>query len=85
VILCYSARKAPFNIDELGRVHVKLGKSDEETDLVRTEILLEDATVFVILNKEEGKWPFRIENYSDVNVTFYQQVSLFSNFIINFC
>ena len=54
---------------------MRLGKSDEVTDLVRTEILLEDATIFVILNKEEGKWPFRIENYSDVDVTFYQQVS----------
>ncbi|EXX73461.1 Vps13p [Rhizophagus irregularis DAOM 197198w] len=64
---------APFNIDEVGRVHVKVGKSDEVTDLIRTEILLEDATVFVILNKEEGKWPYRIENYSDVDVDFYQQ------------
>ncbi|CAG8825190.1 16574_t:CDS:2, partial [Dentiscutata erythropus] len=42
-------------------------------DLIRTEILLEDATVFVIFNKEEGKWPFRIENFSDVEVSFYQQ------------
>ncbi|CAI2166885.1 9593_t:CDS:10 [Funneliformis geosporum] len=77
LMLCYpglnKSWSAPFNIDELGRVHVRLGKSDEEIDLVRTEILLEDATVFVIFNKEEGKWPFRIENYSDVEVTFYQQ------------
>jgi hypothetical protein len=72
-------RSAPFNIDEVGRVHVKVEKSDEVIDLIRTEILLEDATVFVILNKEEGKWPYRIENYSDVNVDFYQQVGLFSN------
>ncbi|GES89872.1 vacuolar protein sorting-associated protein vps13 [Rhizophagus clarus] len=64
---------APFNIDEIGRVHVQVGKSDEVTDLIRTEILIEDATVFVILNKEEGKWPYRIENYSDVDVDFYQQ------------
>ncbi|CAG8609296.1 9150_t:CDS:10, partial [Funneliformis caledonium] len=77
LMLCYpglnKSWSAPFNIDELGRVHVRLGKSDEVIDLIRTEILLEDATVFVIFNKEEGKWPFRIENYSDVEVTFCQQ------------
>ncbi|CAG8536787.1 2817_t:CDS:10, partial [Racocetra persica] len=64
---------APINIDELGRVHLKLEKSDHELDLIRTEILLEDATIFVIFNKEEGIWPFRVENYSDVVVVFYQQ------------
>ncbi|CAG8552629.1 14898_t:CDS:10 [Dentiscutata erythropus] len=64
---------APINIDELGRVHLKLEKSDSELDLIRTEVLLEDATVFVIFNKENGKWPFNVENYSDVDVVFYQQ------------
>ncbi|CAG8450182.1 1456_t:CDS:10 [Cetraspora pellucida] len=64
---------SPINIDELGRVHLKLERSDHELDLIRTEVLLEDATVFVIFNKEEGKWPFRVENYSDVDVVFYQQ------------
>ncbi|KAF0534769.1 vacuolar protein sorting-associated protein 13 [Gigaspora margarita] len=64
---------APINIDELGRVHLKLERSDNELDLIRTEVLLEDATVFVIFNKENGDWPFRVENYSDVDVVFYQQ------------
>ncbi|CAG8771300.1 12622_t:CDS:2, partial [Acaulospora colombiana] len=66
-------RSAPININELGRVHLKLEKSDKELDLIRTEILLEDATVFVIFTKEEGRWPYRIENYSDVDIAFYQQ------------
>ncbi|CAG8518582.1 8655_t:CDS:10 [Ambispora gerdemannii] len=75
--ICYPGHSnpwsAPFNINELGRVHVKMGKKDQEPGLIRTEILLEDATIFIIFSKEEGKWPYRVENFSDVDVVFYQQ------------
>ena len=40
--------------------------------LVRVEVLLQDATVFIILNEETGPWPFRIENMSDADIVFYQ-------------
>nr|CAG8504476.1 8535_t:CDS:10 [Entrophospora candida]CAG8514013.1 6898_t:CDS:10 [Entrophospora candida] len=76
ITLCYSRLNpwsAPININELGRVHVKLYRNNDDITLIRTEILLEDATVFVIFNKEEGRWPYRIENYSDVDVVVYQQ------------
>ncbi|CAG8559398.1 1542_t:CDS:10, partial [Racocetra fulgida] len=62
-----------FMVGNLFGIHLKLEKSDHELDLIRTEVLLEDATIFVIFNKEEGIWPFRVENYSDVEVVFYQQ------------
>ncbi|KAG9302115.1 hypothetical protein G9A89_020549 [Geosiphon pyriformis] len=75
--ICYPGHSnswsAPFNINELGRVHVKLSKKDQEPELIRTEFLLEEATIFIIFSKEEGKWPFRIENFSDDTVVFYQQ------------
>ncbi|CAG8555201.1 10349_t:CDS:10 [Paraglomus brasilianum] len=64
---------APININDIGRIHLKVAKADREIHLLRIEILLEQATVFLILNKEEGKWPYRIDNYSDVDVVFYQQ------------
>ncbi|CAG8516340.1 7059_t:CDS:10 [Ambispora leptoticha] len=66
---------APFNINELGRVHVKLGKKDQEPGLIRTEILLEDATIFIIFSKEEGKWPYRVENFSDADIDPHRRES----------
>ena len=68
-------RSAPVNINDIGRIHLKLAKADREIHLLRIEILLEQATVFLILNREEGKWPYRIDNHSNVDVVFYQQVS----------
>ncbi|OZJ06276.1 hypothetical protein BZG36_00800 [Bifiguratus adelaidae] len=69
-----NAWSAPFNIREIGKIHVKLSKSEQHSlDLIRVDVLLEDATIFVISSKEEGKWPYRIDNLSSVDVTFYQQ------------
>ncbi|KAI8811809.1 hypothetical protein BJ742DRAFT_753443 [Cladochytrium replicatum] len=63
-----------FNIDQLGRVFVKLGRvgSDHE-DLVRCEIMLQEATIFIILTREDGRWPIRIDNKTGVDVIIYQQ------------
>ncbi|KAF9968752.1 hypothetical protein BGZ73_009156, partial [Actinomortierella ambigua] len=63
---------APFNIDEMGKVHVRILRSEGETELIRVTILMEEATIFILLNKEEGRWPYRIDNYSSWDVKFYQ-------------
>ncbi|KAG0226679.1 hypothetical protein BGW42_003469 [Actinomortierella wolfii] len=63
---------APFNIDEMGKVHVRILRGDGETELIRVTILMEMATVFILLNKEEGRWPYRIDNYSSWDIKFYQ-------------
>ncbi|KAI8610486.1 hypothetical protein BC830DRAFT_1069804 [Chytriomyces sp. MP71] len=63
----------PFNIDQVGRTYIKLsqmGTSDEE--LIRAEVVLENATLFIIFSREEGRWPIRIENKSDIDVQFGQ-------------
>ncbi|KAJ3408710.1 hypothetical protein HDV05_004781 [Chytridiales sp. JEL 0842] len=58
---------SPFNINQIGRTFIKLSKmGTSEEDLLRAEIILEHATVFIMLSKEEGRWPFRIDNTAEV-------------------
>ncbi|RUS21382.1 hypothetical protein BC937DRAFT_92871, partial [Endogone sp. FLAS-F59071] len=64
---------APFNIQEVGKVHIKVEKGDTVRILLRIDILLEGATLFLVFHKEEGTWPYRIDNESDVDVTIFQQ------------
>ena len=55
-------------------MHIKLEKSDAVQALLRTDILLEGATLFLVFHKEEGTWPYRIDNDSDIDVVIFQQV-----------
>ncbi|KAI1310241.1 hypothetical protein EDD11_003857 [Mortierella claussenii] len=63
---------APFNIDEMGKMHVKILRSDGEVELIRVHVMMEVATVFIVLNKEEGRWPYRIDNRSSWDISFCQ-------------
>ncbi|KAG0050250.1 hypothetical protein BGZ83_004992 [Gryganskiella cystojenkinii] len=63
---------APFNIDEMGKMHVSILRSDGEVELIRVHVMMEVATVFIVLNKEEGRWPYRIDNKSSWDITFCQ-------------
>ncbi|KAL1920744.1 uncharacterized protein VTP21DRAFT_11379 [Calcarisporiella thermophila] len=67
---------APFPIQELGKIHIKMRRNEHaKYELIRCDILLEGATVFIVFNWERGRWPYRIENNSDIEVTFYQHDS----------
>ncbi|KAG5925451.1 hypothetical protein E4U42_004279 [Claviceps africana] len=74
--LCYSGVDnqwtSPFNIADVGITHVKIAKVGQRQRLVRVEILLEDATIFLHLSMETKNWPFSIRNESDTEFTFYQ-------------
>ncbi|KAG0208228.1 hypothetical protein BGX33_006369 [Mortierella sp. NVP41] len=63
---------APFNIDEMGKMHVTILRSDGEVELIRIHVMMEVATVFIVLNKEEGRWPYRIDNRSSWDIAFSQ-------------
>ncbi|KAI9838258.1 MAG: hypothetical protein M1819_005525 [Sarea resinae] len=70
---------SPFNISNLGRVHVKLAKHGQRQNLVRVEILMENATIFLHLINESTRWPssmrhwpFSLRNESDQEFMFYQ-------------
>ncbi|KYK54262.1 vacuolar protein sorting-associated protein vps13 [Drechmeria coniospora] len=64
---------SPFNIADIGITHVKIAKAGQRQRLVRVEILLEDATVFLNLSMETNNWPFSMRNESDTEFTFYQR------------
>jgi vacuolar protein sorting-associated protein 13A/C len=63
---------APFIISDLGTTHVKLAKAGQRQKLIRVEILMEDATIFLHLSIETKNWPFSIRNESDTEFTFFQ-------------
>lgn len=62
----------PFNISDLGTTHVKIAKAGQRQRLVRVEILMEDATIFLHLSMETKAWPFSMRNESDTEFVFYQ-------------
>ena len=62
---------APFHISNVGRVHVKLAKERQRQRLIKIEILLEDATIFLHLSETE-QWPYAIRNESDTEFRFHQ-------------
>ena len=62
---------APFHISNTGRVHVKLAKDKQRQQLIKIEILMEDATIFLHMS-ETDQWPFAIRNESDTEFRFYQ-------------
>ncbi|KAG4305942.1 hypothetical protein PORY_000852 [Pneumocystis oryctolagi] len=76
LVLCFPGThnewSSPFNIQNLGRIHIKLSKYKEDQQLIRIEIMLEEATVFIHLLLEKNNWPYSIRNESDVAFTFYQ-------------
>ncbi|KAI7304485.1 vacuolar protein sorting-associated protein 13, partial [Hortaea werneckii] len=63
---------APFEIGNVGSVHVKLAKSGERQKLIRVEILMEDAMIFLHLSLETKHWPFSMRNESDQEFLFWQ-------------
>ncbi|KAK4542998.1 hypothetical protein LTR36_005996 [Oleoguttula mirabilis] len=63
---------APFDIANMGSVHVKLAKSGERQKLVRVEILMEQAMIYLHLSLETKHWPFSMRNESDQEFLFWQ-------------
>jgi len=62
---------SPFYISNVGRVHVKLAKEKQRQQLIKAEILMEGATIFINLTLTKY-WPFTIQNESDTEFFFYQ-------------
>ncbi|KAJ1653989.1 Vacuolar protein sorting-associated protein 13 [Dispira simplex] len=63
---------APFLIDQVGELYVKLNTTRLERVLIRVDIVLEGPCIFILFSKVEGAWPYRIENFSETEVTLYQ-------------
>lgn len=63
---------SPFNISNVGTTHVKLAKSGQRQKLVKVEIILEAATLFLHLSFETKHWPYSMRNESEVEYMLYQ-------------
>ena len=63
---------SPFNIANVGTQHVKIAKAGQRQKLIRVEVIMEDATIFLHLSIETKHWPFSIRNESDVEFLFFQ-------------
>ncbi|TDZ36628.1 Vacuolar protein sorting-associated protein 13 [Colletotrichum spinosum] len=63
---------SPFNISDIGTTHIKIAKAGQRQRLIRAEILMEGATIFLHLSMETKNWPYQMRNESDTEFTFYQ-------------
>ena len=63
---------SPFNIADVGTVYVKLAKANQRQKLIKVEIIVEGATLFLHFNIETRNWPFSMRNESDMEFIFYQ-------------
>lgn len=63
---------SPFDIANLGTVHVKLAKAGQRQQLIRVEVIMEAATIFLHISIETKHWPFSMRNESDLEFMFYQ-------------
>ncbi|KAF2400738.1 vacuolar protein sorting-associated protein 13 [Trichodelitschia bisporula] len=74
--LCYpgvnNAWSSPFDISNVGNVHVKLAKARQRQKLIRIDVLLEEATIFLHISVETKHWPFSMRNESNVEFLFWQ-------------
>lgn len=63
---------SPFNIADVGTVHVKLAKANQRQKLIKIDIIMEGATLFLHFSLEQRNWPFSMRNESDMEFIFYQ-------------
>ncbi|KAI5287431.1 hypothetical protein KEM54_006005 [Ascosphaera aggregata] len=63
---------SPFFIYDLGSIFVKLSKGNQSQKLLKVDILMEGATIFLHISLETSHWPFSMRNESDTEFTFYQ-------------
>ncbi|KAJ2739710.1 Vacuolar protein sorting-associated protein 13, partial [Coemansia sp. Cherry 401B] len=72
---------APFSIDDVGRVYVRMpvsradalaSDSGRNEVLIKIDIILEGACLFVILQREDKCWPYLIENLTHTDIVVWQ-------------
>ncbi|KAE8377752.1 hypothetical protein BDV26DRAFT_262865 [Aspergillus bertholletiae] len=63
---------SPFNIADIGTVHVKLAKANQRQKLIKVDVIMENATLFLHFNLETRNWPYSMRNESDTEFIFYQ-------------
>lgn len=64
---------SPFCIKDIGITFVKILTETGTHRLIKLEILLENATIFVRIKDGGNNWPYSIRNFSDHEFIFYQR------------
>ncbi|KAJ1797891.1 Vacuolar protein sorting-associated protein 13, partial [Coemansia sp. RSA 2399] len=73
---------APFSVDDVGRVFVRLpvnggdhgsaASAGRNEILVKVDIMLEGACLFVIMQRADDYWPYLVENKTSTDITIWQ-------------
>ncbi|CAD1784077.1 similar to Saccharomyces cerevisiae YLL040C VPS13 Protein of unknown function [Maudiozyma barnettii] len=64
---------APFFIKDIGLTYLKLLQENGTHMLLKLEVTLSQATIFVRIKDGENLWPYSIRNFSDNDFIFYQR------------
>lgn len=63
---------SPFALDDVGQIFLKVYKENVGQVLLKVNILLEDATMFIQVENANNNWPYSIRNFSDSEFYIYQ-------------
>ncbi|SCW01107.1 LAFE_0D05226g1_1 [Lachancea fermentati] len=64
---------SPFMVKDIGSNYVKVLKNGSGHQLLKLDIILEKATIFIHISDAGANWPFSIRNFSDYEFIFYQR------------
>lgn len=64
---------SPFLIKDIGSNYLKILKPGIGHKLLKLDIVLEKATIFVHITDAKDRWPYSIRNFSDNEFIFYQR------------
>lgn len=67
-----STWSAPFNIDNVGRIFLRMYQHGVGYVLLKIDIILENATLYLHIEKVKKNWPFSIRNFTEHTFRFYQ-------------
>ncbi|ODV77801.1 vacuolar sorting [Suhomyces tanzawaensis NRRL Y-17324] len=63
---------SPFTLDDIGQVFLKVHKENIGQILLKVNIIIEDATIFIQIENANNHWPYSIRNFSDSEFFIYQ-------------
>ncbi|KAI0033184.1 hypothetical protein K488DRAFT_78064 [Vararia minispora EC-137] len=68
----------PFSIVDIGSVYLRVKEPGQRGSvlLVRVDVKVDGAVIFITFNPAENDWPFTIENDSNHPITFWQAVDV---------
>lgn len=63
---------SPFAINDVGQVFLKVQKENKGQQLLKVNIVTENATIFVQIEDANNSWPFSIRNFTESEFYIYQ-------------